>query len=293
MRSMTGYGEGTAACERLEVTATLRTVNHRFRDVAVKMPEDFRALEPKVAEAIAAGVHRGRVEARIEVRALVEPEVRVDVRREVARSYLAAAGELGRELEAPGRMGVVDLLRLPEVTRIEVGAEAADEEVARAFGEAVEQAVLTLNQTRAAEGQRMIESIRGIVAELESVVAAVVTDSVRAREGMEVRLRERLAELLEEPSAVGEDRLAQEVAILVDKADVREEVERLQAHLEGTLDAVTGDGPHGKRLDFLVQELLRELNTIGSKCRDAAVAKLVIEGKLLTEQLREQAQNVE
>lgn len=292
MRSMTGFGEGRAESDRLEVAATLRTVNHRFLDLSVRMPEEYRALEPELAQKLRESLARGRVELRLSVRPLGHHRVDIRIDDEIAARYIEASQRLAESDGVSGTLSSGELLRLPEVISVEAGLGTMATEDRSTVSEAVEQAIEVLEATRAREGEELATVLKRILAEL----AEVVRELSGSREGLRDTLFEKARARMEElTSDVGFDeaRLAQEVALLVDRADVQEEIDRLNVHVDRFGTLIDAEGAIGKQLDFLAQEILRELNTIGSKCRNSEATQWVLDGKVRCEQLREQVQNVE
>jgi uncharacterized protein (TIGR00255 family) len=292
MRSMTGYGEAAGSNARYGVSVALKAVNHRFFDLQLRLAEDARAGEAAVRELLGREIARGRVEARCEARPLADRQVAVAVRMEVVEAAHAAADQMVEAGWVERGLTVGDLLRLPEAFRVEVssqGWEEADQELLVAVaGKALAQLVAS----RELEGRGLAAILGERLDRLQEVVARL--DALRGpvRQELAAALSRRVAELLG-GQPIDEARLAQEVALLVDRSDVSEEIDRLGAHL-GHFRAVAGEaGPSGKRLDFLTQEIFRELNTLGSKCRNADMTRAVLDAKVLCEQIREQVQNVE
>lgn len=294
MRSMTGFGRGTATGGGLEVTVRLRSVNHRFLDLVVRGGEEVRELESEVRERLARQLFRGRVEVSADLVADAEQErtVRVD------HGLLRGLRQLGADLAARGdiasdRLELADLLRLPGVVQLQ-GEQGLSTAGKKALMKALSAALKQLVKARSTEGEKLEGAFLQRLDGLAEVRRQLAELHRGAADNLFRQLEERLAGLLEDkPGMPDPDRLAQEVAILVDKSDVSEELDRLESHLAHFREIMVGEGSLGKRLDFLSQELFRELNTIASKCRDSAMTRLVLDGKVLCEQLREQIQNIE
>jgi len=290
---MTGYGRGTSAPDGARALVTVQGWNHRFADIVLRLPDELRAVESELRNRVAARVSRGRCE--IVVR-LEDPRATAAGRaidREALTRFLADSADLvgwGR-IDATITLG--DLARSPFLVAA-TGAAETGPELAAQVTRALDVAVEEYDAARVAEGRRLEQSI----ARLLDALAALVERIAEQREGLGTRVREGLAKRIEAVlpgglEALPADRLAQEIALLVDRYDVHEELERLRGHVAGFRDAVAAPGPHGRKLDFLVQEILRELNTLGSKSRDLDVTRSVVEAKVLNEQLRELVQNVE
>lgn len=292
MRSMTGYGEASGENARHGITVSLRAVNHRFLDLQLRIGEELRGSEAALRDAIGREISRGRVEARVEVRPVAERRATVQVNMGVIREAHVAVHQLVEEGLVDRGLSAGDLMRLPEAFRVELGTEEwAPEDEELLLGVA-HKAVAQLAASRAKEGTSLAAAMEEKLGGVEGAVARL--DALRGpvREEMAAALRRRLAELLA-GQPLDEARVAQEVALLVDRSDVSEEVDRLRSHVEH-FRAVTREGnAAGKRLDFLTQEIFRELNTLGAKCRNAEMTRAVLDAKVLCEQIREQVQNVE
>ncbi len=265
----------------------------------MRLRDELRPLEPRLRTWLRRDLHRGRIDITIDALPLDGARSTVRFDRELAKRLIRDLRELAESCGEPtdSVVSLADLLRLPEVVAIESDQPDWSQSEMMALEKAVKEALGAVVALREAEGASLHSALQSVREGLEGV-----------REGLEERrqivvsllsasLAERLRQLLDAgaPGAAELDRsrLEQEVAILVEKSDVTEELDRLDSHCRQLDEALGQEGPVGRRLDFLSQEILRELNTVGSKCRDAAMAHAVIEGKLLCEQLREQSQNVE
>lgn len=292
MRSMTGYGEASGENARQGITVSLRAVNHRFLDLQLRLGEELRGSEAALRDAIGKEVARGRVEARVELRPVAERKATVQVNMSVIREAHVAVHQLVENGLIDRGLSAGDLMRLPEAFRVELGVEEwspEDEELLlRVTREAVAQLVASREKEGASLGAIMEEKLHGV----EGAVARL--DALRGpvREEMAAALKRRLAELLG-GQPLDETRVAQEVALLVDRGDVSEEIDRLRSHVEHFRAVMREGAAAGKRLDFLTQEVFRELNTLGAKCRNAEMTRAVLDAKVLCEQIREQVQNVE
>jgi uncharacterized protein (TIGR00255 family) len=289
---MTGFGQATGENARHAVTVTVRAVNHRFLELRLHLGDDYRASEETLRSALAAELERGRVDGTVGVRPLAQRAARVRVDREVVRAAHLAIEELFEGGLVGEKLTAGDLLRLPEALVVERDPDlwdVADEAVLLEVGRT---ALAQLVAAREHEGETLRAVLERRLDELAVVVTRLAELRGIASTAMAESLRARLAEAL---GATGIDpaRLAQEAAVLVERSDVAEEIDRLGSHCRHFRDLLGRRGAVGKRLDFLAQEIARELNTVGAKCRDAAMTRAVLDGKLLCEQLREQVQNVE
>ena len=292
MRSMTGCGRGQAECRGWQVTAELRTVNHRFLDLALRLPRNLGFLEGLIRGAVAAGVRRGHVEVSLNVvnTALGERQVICDLA--LAKAYADAARQLSEATGIAADLPMAQLMQLEGVTQV---TEAAldEEAVAEACAAALAGALERLNEMRGSEGQRMREDLRIHLAAAEELRQTLLARAPLVVESYRERLQQRLANLPIEP--VEPARLAQEVALLADRCAVDEELARLDSHFTQMRAWLADgqDGEIGKKMDFLIQEMNREANTIGSKAGDTEMTQAVVRLKSEIEKLREQVQNIE
>ncbi|MGH9381287.1 MAG: YicC/YloC family endoribonuclease [Thermoanaerobaculia bacterium] len=292
MQSMTGYGEAAGENARYRITARLRSVNHRSLDLVIRLPEICRRDAEAVRRRLSETVYRGRVELSVDVRFLGELEVELKVHQSAIERLTAAVEGWRQKGWVASALTAGDLLRLPGVVELEAQEERWEDEDRELLLHIVDEAIAALEAARRREGAALEPVVTGRLQVLHDVHGQLEQrrDDIVDRLGND--LRQRLEALLADVE-VDPARLAQEAAVLVDKSDVREELDRLAAHLEHFRAAAAEPGPKGKRLDFIAQEIARELNTIASKARDADLAALVVQGKTACEQIREQLQNVE
>jgi uncharacterized protein (TIGR00255 family) len=288
---MTGYGAGQSTRDGVLVKVELRAVNHRFFDPSIRTPREFPGFESRVKDALKAHVARGRVSVTVEVgREADRPGLTVD--EALAAEYWQVLRSLGEKHGLPPAADALALAQLPDLLHREAPAPDPDA-AAAALDEALDVALGQLAEMRAAEGRALEADLAARVAHVEELLDRIERAAAGAAEQVQVRLRERLARLLGDAGSVDADRLAQEVALLADRADIVEELVRFRAHDRAFLEFLGREEPVGKRLDFLLQEMNREVNTIGSKSQDAGIAHLVVEVKEEIERLREQVQNIE
>ena len=292
MRSMTGFGQAEDRNPRHAVAVAMRGVNHRFLDLALRLREDYRASEGPLREAVQAAVFRGRVEVAVEVTSLENrtPEVAVDAA--VVRALHAAISELASQGIMSAEVQLGDLARLPEAVRVRVPPEVWDADDQQLARDVAARALDQFLASRSLEGAKLQLILAERLAALGQLRERLADRRRDATHELAASLRARIEELLG-GRGLDEERLAQEVALLVDRSDVAEELDRLGSHLEHFQAVMAEAGAIGKRLDFLTQEIFRELNTLGSKCRDTTMTRWVLDAKVLCEQLREQVQNVE
>jgi uncharacterized protein (TIGR00255 family) len=292
MRSMTGFGQASATGPRHQVAVTLRSVNAKFLDVALRVKEEYRAVEPRLRALLEGELRRGRVEAAVELRPLAPLPARVVVQTEVVRALHEACDDLEARGLLAGTLQMGDLLRLPEVVQVQMAPDSLGDDEADLVARTAEEALAQLVAARNLEGVTLARVLGERLAELQAATSRLRARAPEVRGELHEGLRRRVRELLAGP-AVDELRLAQEVALLAERSDVVEELDRLEGHLRHFAGLLAEPGALGKRLDFLAQEILRELNTLGAKCRDGEMTRTVLDAKVLCEQLREQVQNVE
>jgi uncharacterized protein (TIGR00255 family) len=293
IQSMTGYGRGEVSGQRLAVTVECKSLNHRHLDLVIKLPRPLAALELDARRVVQGAVQRGRVEVSA---ALTSAEgaaaSAVEVNLPQAREYLAAAQRLGAEAGLPGVPSLEWVLGQPGVLERQERPAAAAGEAETLLTQALGHALADLVARRQAEGRALAQELhrlRDTLAEQADHVAELLPRVAAVRAA---RLRERIQALLGE-IPVDEGRLAMEAAVLAERADVTEELARLRAHLEQFRALLEEGGSVGRTMDFLLQEMHREVSTLGAKSDDLAIAQAVIAAKATVEKLREQVQNVE
>ena len=285
IRSMTAFASGEASTPWGTLACELRSVNHRFLEIAARLPDDLRALEPALRERIASRISRGKVDISLRLRAADSAGAL-----QVDRARLAELARLSRELEAdfPGlRTDFSQLLQIPGVVRIEgIDAAQLQAEALALLDRVLDDFVAAREREGAKLAQVIVERIDGIAAIREQVRECIPA----IREGQRTRLQARLADL---PQPVDPGRLEQELVLALQKLDVDEELDRLDAHVAEARRVLKLREAVGRRLDFLLQEFNREANTLGSKSVDSRTSSAAIELKVLIDQIREQVQNIE
>jgi uncharacterized protein (TIGR00255 family) len=291
LRSMTGFGAASSEADGASLRVEVRSVNHRHLSVKTRLPEALAALEPEIEERVRSKCERGTVSVSLAwERGEDAALARVD--HEAARRYARELADLAGELGIPAALSLDTLVTLPGV--VSESAAGVDGSRARAAVlELVEEALARMLAMRAAEGAALASDLRGNARALEKLAERIrkrVPGIVRSHR---TALAKRVQALLGGKTPVTGADLAREIALLADKLDVSEELARLASHLGQLETFLARGGRIGRQLDFLVQEIFREVNTIGAKCSDATVAHWVVEAKTRVERLREQVQNVE
>lgn len=291
VRSMTGFGRGEASGANLGITVEAKAVNHRYLDIAIKLPRELNPLEEELRVLCRQQLTRGRVDVFVKITSKEADVKAVSVNTDLARAYLEHARNLGAETGLPIDLSVAMLLQMPEVIQLaefEIDIDEARELLVAAGG----QAVVGLLQMRVLEGERLAADVMAYLDSIEQQLSVVETHGPQVVEEYRARLASRLQEMLPE-GLLDPSRLAQEVAIFADRACIAEETVRLRSHLLQARSLLGTPEPVGRKLDFLVQEMNREVNTIGSKANAAEIASRVIAMKSDLEKVREQVQNIE
>ena len=289
MNSKTGFGRGRAEGEGLVVTVELKSVNHRFCDIHIRAPREYAALENAVGSTLRGRLGRGRIE--VHVRRRSGSSTRAVVDEALARSYAEELQRVGGEIpDVDAAVSVQLLARLAGVVGVEESDVDAEGEWTTLEG-ALLQALVALCAMRASEGEALSQELTRILDSLNGHIQAVAAQADGIAQRLQARLEGRIQRLLGDGAEP--QRIAQEAALQADKADITEELARLTSHLQQFREAVASSEPVGRRLDFLAQEMNREINTIGSKSVDASVSALVVTLKTEVERLREQVANVE
>ena len=294
--SMTGFGRGSAVGQKFRVTAELRSVNGRFLEIRAKLPRTLSFLEPALREALEKRLNRGVIDLSLSVQAL-EPSLTAQFDGALARAYSERAAAIADELEISSGLTALALLKLPGVMGAENPCLFENEpEIPKIAKAALEEALENLVEMRRKEGEKLTKVLQRELAEVKSHRDWIHKHREEINDRYARKLQSRLKDWMEKSqAAVDEGRLYQEVAYYLDRSDVTEEIDRLGSHLKQCEEIFHGPTHKsvGKRLEFLSQELGREVNTIGSKSDQSAVTNHVVEMKLTLEKIREQVQNLE
>jgi uncharacterized protein (TIGR00255 family) len=286
--SMTGFARREAAGPWGALICELRSVNHRFLESGFRLPEELRSLEPDLRQSFARDLKRGKVDCTVTYRAAQGAERALEIDAEALQRLVAKLTQVKTALVGQGGpIDALEVLRWPGVIR---DAETGTEELVAAARTLIAQAIADLIAARSREGARLRELIEQRCAGLTALVAQVRERLPQVQLRARTRLDERIAEL---GASVDRERLEQELAILLQRLDVDEELDRLSAHIGEIERVIAGNEPAGRRLDFLMQELNREANTLSSKSQDLELTRTAVDMKVLIEQMREQVQNVE
>ena len=289
--SMTGYGRAGALLHGRDIKVELRSVNARFFEYSSRLPRSCAFLEDKLKKLVAARVSRGKVELSLSIQTVTAADTVVSVNWPLAEGYRIALDKMARRMEVKNDVTVGMLARFPDVL-VQTAAPTDEEELWQDVRGVAEQAVDAFVAMRAAEGEKLKADIAGRLTTIETLVAQIEADSAGRVQAYSDKLYARLQELLGDRT-IDEARLVTEAAIFADKTAIDEETVRLHSHVAQYREILQLEEPIGRKLDFLTQELNRESNTIGSKCQDVAITRLVVELKSEIEKIREQIQNIE
>ena len=291
LASMTGYGRGEAETENYRVVIEVKSVNNRFLEVMTRLPRQFAALEDKLKKQVQSALKRGRIDVFVSFEQINNKRPPIAIDNVLFMEYYNLLSELSRSCSLPDGINVGTLLSLPGVVS-QLKEDDFGEDAAAALEQALAAALENIIAMRRREGEGLKEDLLKNHAALAGMMRQIETLVPLVAEEYRTRLAYRIEALLNEV-AIDEARLANEVAFLADKADVCEELARMQSHLGQFAQILSLDEPVGRKLDFLVQEMNREVNTIGSKANNLEITSLVIEAKSLVEKIREQIQNIE
>ncbi|MRX73344.1 YicC family protein [Bacillus lacus] len=288
--SMTGYGRSDISADHISVFAEIKTVNHRFSEISLRIPRQLMPIEDKIKKVIAGKIQRGRIEVYITVEGEQPASRKVSTDWELADSYIDTLKEMKQRYGIQSPLDLSHILQFPQIIEFK---EAADvhEGLEVLTLNAVSQAADSVVLMRRTEGAQLQKDLLLRLSEMEQSTKDIAELAPRVVEAYRERLSRRLEEFL--GNAVDENRLLTEAAIFADRADITEELIRLQSHVQQFQETLHWSEPVGRKLDFIVQEMNREANTIGSKANDNSISSLVVHLKSIIEKVKEQVQNIE
>ena len=293
IKSMTGVGRGEYTDGKRTIIAEIKSVNHRYSDITVKMPRRYGFAEDKIKNTIKETLSRGKIDVSIIVENITENDVNIKLNSMLAKQYVDNLKELKETFGVDGEITLQFLATLPDVMKAIPDVED-EEEIIKAILIPVAEAAKNLESMRAVEGDKLAEDLIAKGANIKSILDRIEERAPQVAAAHTEKLRERIAELLGGNVQIPEDRILVEAAIFADKCAIDEEITRLNSHLIQLKDIITtAKQPVGKKLDFLVQEMNREANTIGSKSNDITITGHMLDIKSEIEKIREQVQNIE
>lgn len=291
IKSMTGFGRSTYENEGREYIIEIKSVNNRFTDINIKMPRNLNYLEEKIRKQILSNISRGKVEVSIQLNNNSDLGKKINLNTDIANRYIEELKKLTEETNIIDNINIMDIAKFPDVLNIKIDEEA-EEIIEKELFIALDSAIDSFLDMRQKEGSKIkvdlenrIEVIKRKIEQISSISAGLVDEYV-------VKLETRIKELLK-TDVVDQTRLAQEVVIYSDKCSVEEEITRLKSHISQFLNLLNENIAIGKKLDFLIQEMNRETNTIGSKANNLEITNFVVDIKTELENVREQIQNIE
>ena len=293
IKSMTGFGRGEYTDGKRSIIAEIKSVNHRYSDITVKMPRRYTFAEDKIKNAVKDKIRRGKVDVSIIVENITENDVNIKLNTMLAKQYYDNLTELKSEFDLSGDISLQFLASLPDVMKAIPDVED-EEEITKSILIPVAEAAANLEKMRAVEGEKLAEDLIAKGEHVKEILDKIAERAPQVVVDYTAKLKERIQDLVGPSVQVPEDRILVEAAVFADKCAIDEEITRLNSHLI-QLKTIIGEKeqPVGKKLDFLVQEMNREANTIGSKANDITITNYMLEIKSEIEKIREQVQNIE
>lgn len=291
MKSMTGYGRAEVTTGKWQLTVEMSAVNRKQTDIAIHLPSRLTELEPEVRKRILAAISRGRVNARVQIEATAAGAIELFFDEELARRYIDSVRRLAAETSTGLGLSASDLFRAPGVFRLEE-SEAELEELREPLMSALDQAIVAMSEMQEREGAHLREDIEGRLEAIGSLAADIRRSAPAVVENYRRNLRSRLQDSGLEID-LDDERVLREIGLYAERCDITEELIRIDSHLNQFRSYFGSGEAMGRPLDFLCQELNREINTIGSKANDAGIAQRIVQAKTELEKIREQVQNVQ
>ena len=293
IKSMTGFGRGEYTDGKRSIIAEIKSVNHRYSDITVKMPRRYTFAEDKIKNAVKDKIRRGKVDVSIIVENITENDVNIKLNTMLAKQYYDNLTELRGEFDLSGDISLQFLASLPDVMKAIPDVED-EEEITKAILIPVAEAAANLEKMRAVEGEKLAEDLIAKGEHVKEILDKIAERAPQVVVDYTAKLKERIQDLVGSSVQVPEDRILVEAAVFADKCAIDEEITRLNSHLVQLKNIIEKSSqPDGKKLDFLVQEMNREANTIGSKANDITITNYMLEIKSEIEKIREQVQNIE
>ena len=290
IKSMTGFGRGNYENDGRIYSIEIKSVNHKYTDINVRIPRFLNSMEDKIRKKISSAISRGKVDVFVNFENYSNKGTKIRINKDLAKEYISELKKLSEETGVRFDISVIDVSKLPEILKIEDIDD--DELIAKELMQALDEAVENFIKMREIEGEKLVQDIEKRIYLIQEKVNEITDFSGNIVEEYMKKLEIRVNELLK-PGTVDENRLMQEIVIFSDKSSIEEELTRLRSHISQFLTLIKKESPIGKKLDFLIQEMNREINTIGSKANCLEITNRVIEIKTEIENIREQIQNIE
>ena len=292
IRSMTGYGKGTLEIESRQYQIEIKSVNHRYSDISIKIPRTLSYLEEEIKKEISEKIKRGKIDVFVTFENNSEEGKEIKINKEIAKLYIKQLKELAEEEKILSNIEVVDISKFPDVLTIK--ADENDEKIKKEVIQTTQEAINKIIEMKEAEGEKISRDLLERLERIENKIEEISQKSTGLIEGYVVKLEKRIKEILK-TEEIDKSRLAQEVVIYADKCSIEEEITRLKSHIYQFKKLIIDNKNEaiGKKLDFIIQEMNRETNTIGSKANNLEITNAVIDIKTIIEDIREQIQNIE
>ena len=291
LRSMTGYGRATYEIDAREYVVEIKSVNNRYSDISIKMPRSISFLEDKIKKLISNAITRGKIEVFVSFTNNSDIGRNIEINREITKRYIEEMRKLASEQNINSNIEVIDVMKMPDVLNTKID-ETAEEVIKDELITCTNEAITNFISMREVEGEKIKEDLEKRINVISEKINKINSISTGLVEEYIVKLEKRVNELLK-PNVVDETRLTQEIVIYSDKCSVEEEITRMKSHISQFLSLLDKDNSNGKRIDFLIQEMNRETNTIGSKANNLEITNYVVDIKTEVENIREQIQNIE
>jgi len=291
IKSMTGYGGAKGTSGKLEISIEVKSVNNRYLDSSIKLPRVFNSLEESLKTIVHNAISRGKVDVYISIDSSKSDDIEIKINKPLVKAYVAALRDIAWENELSKDIRVADLTRFPDILQAEK-READVEKLSVDISKILKSALENFNNMRNREGEKLGSDMLARLDVIEKLTTQAEEVSPRSVEEYRKKLEARITEVLQS-SNIDEARILTEAAIFADRVAINEEVVRLRSHIAQLRDILSSDEPVGRKIDFIVQELNREANTIGSKGNDTEMSKIIVDLKAEIEKIREQAQNIE
>lgn len=289
IRSMTGFGRGEYENDGRKYVVEIKSVNHKYSDINIRLPRFLNNIEDQIRKKISTSISRGKIDVFINFENYSSKGTNIRINRELAKEYINELKLLAEETGLDFKVDLIDISKLPEILKIE--EEENEEQIADELMIALDEALQKFVSMRETEGQKLVQDIESRIHLIEEKIEEIKKYSGTLVEDYIEKLKVRVNELL--TTEVDETRLMQEIVLFSDKSSIEEELTRLRSHISQFLNLIHGTSPIGKKIDFLIQEINRETNTIGSKANCLEITNRVIEIKTEVENIREQIQNIE
>ncbi len=292
IKSMTGYGKGTLSTENREYQIEIKSVNHRYLDINIKLPKTLSYLEESIKKQISEKIKRGKIDVFLTYENNSEEGKNVKINKELAKIYINKLRELADEEKILKNIEVTEIAKFPDILTIKI--EQDDEKIKNEVIQVTKEATNKIVEMKSIEGEKIVQDLLARIKNIENKIEEISQKSTGLIEEYVVKLEKRIKEILK-TEEIDKTRIAQEVVIYADKCSIEEEITRLKSHIYQfkNLITMTNNEAIGKKLDFIIQEMNRETNTIGSKANNLEITNGVIEIKTTLEDIREQVQNIE